>query len=62
MCGIDWQYECGPGVNSPTLYETIKALKKDRICWEECGIVEVELTLVKWKVKQTLFEKLKRLK
>lgn len=41
-------YICGNAVsdipaNDVVIYETIKALKAERECWKECGIVEVVL-------------------
>lgn len=55
MCGTDMQEELH--VSQSTGVETfsaIKHLKKERPCWRECGIVEVEIREVKWRVKQKL--------
>ena len=39
----DWDYEIGNG--TVEVYDSIEQLKKERSCVEECGIVEVEVTL-----------------
>ncbi len=48
MCGID--YQCELENDYVKLYVSQKELKRDKVCWEECGIVEVELDIsnVKW--------------
>lgn len=48
LCGVDFQHEAGESSDYPLLYNSPEALKKDRVCWEQCGIVQVELKLVKW--------------
>jgi len=62
-CGVDYQHEIGHASdlegNMP-LYSSVKALKRTRKCWEECGIVELELSLSKWVEPQDLFGKLKK--
>ena len=47
VCGVDWQWEIGE-CNDVKLYSSPEALKKDRTCWEECGIVELEIKVTKW--------------
>lgn len=55
MCGIDWQHEVSEGhPDGPQVYGNIKNLKQERTCWEQCGIIEVEIKEVRWHVKQTL--------
>ena len=41
MCGIAW--ECELGETDVKVYSSEKCLKEDHDCWEECGIVEVEI-------------------
>jgi hypothetical protein len=58
-CGIDWSEEIGeaPDLEGKIpLYSSIEELKSRRTCWEECGIVEVELTKIKYVVPQNLFK------
>lgn len=60
-CGVDWQHEIGPHgapdlSGKVPLYNSIEDLKAKRKCWIECGIVELEVTLVKWAEKQDLFK------
>lgn len=45
-CGVDYQYELGETIC--ITYASIESLKKNCTCWKECGIVELEVTLVKW--------------
>lgn len=46
MCATDFDIELpwNKTAEFPVLYRTIKALKKDRNCWRECGIVEVKVS------------------
>jgi hypothetical protein len=42
LCGIDYQQELEEGCAD--LYDSIEALKKQKPrCWDQCGIVELEL-------------------
>ena len=62
-CGVDWQHEIGEASDlegKMPLYSSIKALKKARQCWEECGIVELELKLKTWVEPQNLFGSIKK--
>jgi nickel-dependent lactate racemase len=61
VCGIDWQHEIGE-CNDVKLYSSIKALKKARQCWEECGIVELEIKVKKWVEPQDLYKSIKNIK
>ena len=52
VCGVDWQHEMD---NCAVLFQpSIKALKAVSPCWEECGIVEINVTLSKWVEPQDL--------
>lgn len=56
-CGIDWQCEIGEAPDlegKMPLYSSIEELKKARPCWEECGIVELEIKLNSWIETQDL--------
>lgn len=55
MCKIDWDYEFGNAENGNHVYPSIEALKKYHTCWEECGIVEVEVRLKRVVVEENLF-------
>jgi hypothetical protein len=49
-CGVDWTHEIGEAPDLEgriPLYSSIEELKAKRTCWEECGIVEVKLELVR---------------
>jgi len=52
MCGVD--YQCELENDYVKIFVSPEELKKNKVCWEECGIVEVELDLtnVKWIEKQ----------
>lgn len=59
-CAVDWQHEikeCSDLNGKVPLYYTIKDLKKNRNCWKQCGIVEIELNLKRWVKKQNLFKR-----
>ena len=64
MDGVDFQYELGQCMDGNKIYGSKKDLERDNPCVKECGIVEVEVTLVRWVKKQDLFkdEKKKRKK
>lgn len=47
MCKTDFDHHLGFDMDGTTSYPSIEALKKARPCVEECGIVEVEVTLRK---------------
>ena len=51
MCEIDWNWELGEAAGGTTVYATLNDLKENHKCWEECGIVEVEVKMVKQVVK-----------
>ena len=48
MCATDFQYHLGEDVVPTRVYADEETLKKDRRCWVECGIVEVEVSVVRW--------------
>lgn len=63
VCGLDWQCEIGeaPDIEGKMpLYSSVDELKKARPCWEECGIVELEVQLVSWVEPQDLFKDVDR--
>jgi hypothetical protein len=43
MCLIDYQLELGGAVGGNTVFPSIEDLKRHHDCWEECGIVRVEV-------------------
>jgi hypothetical protein len=53
MCQIDWDHELGNASDGNTVYPSIEALKRGHECWEECGIVEVEVRCTKVVVEGT---------
>jgi len=63
LCGVDWQQEIGhaPDVEGRMRFFTsMKKLKAAVSCWDECGILEVAVTPVKWRVKQDLFKNVRK--
>lgn len=42
ICGTDIT-DVNLGATDVVIYPSIEELKKKRSCWEECGIVEIEL-------------------
>lgn len=55
VCGVDWQHEIGEGPNDVKLYSSLEVLKKERTCWKECGIVELDIRVKRWVEPQDLF-------
>lgn len=55
MCGVDWQHEADSIAS--TIYPSVESLKKNRPCWEQCGIVCIEVKEAQWVVEQN-FDKL----
>ena len=51
ICGTD-PTDISLGATDVRIYPTLKALKKDRECWRECGILSVQIDKVI--VKQNL--------
>lgn len=49
-CGVDWQHEMGH--TKMELYDSIEALKADRECWKQCGIVRLRIELDEWVEEQ----------
>lgn len=52
MCGTDFQYELGAASGGNRIYPSVENLKEHQKCWEECGIVEVKVTLNKVVVEE----------
>jgi hypothetical protein len=52
MCTIDWEDERFQPMDGNRVYADIEDLKKDHECWNECGIVEVEVSFVREVVPQ----------
>lgn len=58
VCGVAWQHELGvPEMVGPAcqVFNSIEQLKEHG-CAEECGAVEVEITLRRWVILQDLFK------
>ena len=53
MCGTDWFKEL-PDAQDVKIYTSLKKFKKDRQCYEECGIIEVEIVKKRIVKKGTL--------
>ncbi len=56
VCGTDWTCEIPWNRDAcfPEIYRTQAALKRDRSCWKECGIYEVEVRFTRVVRKSTL--------
>lgn len=48
MCATDFQFHLGEDIVPTMVYRDIKTLRKERTCVDECGIVEVEVSVVAW--------------
>jgi hypothetical protein len=47
MCKIDFDFELGHATDGNTVYPSIDALRRAHDCADECGIVEVTVSLVR---------------
>lgn len=50
MDGIDWQHHLDADISGTRLFPDIDSLKKGQTCVVEgqCGVVEVEVRLIRW--------------
>lgn len=48
MCGVDFQHELGEVPDYTPVYASVADLKRQRMCWKQCGIVKVEVTTIEW--------------
>lgn len=55
MCTIDFECELGRAKGGNVIYPSIEDLKANHDCWEECGIVEVEVAL-RWTIHEGSLE------
>lgn len=54
MCGVAWQHELGE--TDVIVYGSEAELRENADCTDECGVVKVEVKLVKWVKPQKLLE------
>lgn len=47
LCGAAWDCEVGQDAMGKTFYPSEKALKTYYDCWPECGLIEVEVRMVR---------------
>ena len=47
MCKTDFDWELGEALGGTDLYSSIEDLRENRECVDTCGIVKVEINLVK---------------
>ena len=47
MCKTDFEHELGYDMQGSRVFPSIEDLKNHLMCWESCGIVEVEVNYVK---------------
>jgi hypothetical protein len=48
MCAVDFQFHLGEDVVPTRVYPDVETLREQRPCVAECGIVEVEVSVVQW--------------
>jgi hypothetical protein len=60
VCGVDWQHEMEDV--AVLVQPSVEALKKGSAskCWEQCGVVELEVTFKRWVEPQDLGTSTKR--
>lgn len=56
MDGIDWQHHLEADANGTQLFPSERSLRRERKCIETggCGVVEVEVRLIRWVEPQNL--------
>lgn len=47
MCKVDYECELGLNYYGNMVYPSIKSLKENRPCVEQCGIVEIKIELIR---------------
>lgn len=47
MCRTDWEYEFGSANDGNRVFPSKEALEKEKPCVFECGIVQVEVKLIR---------------
>ncbi|MES3028511.1 MAG: hypothetical protein V4820_11735 [Pseudomonadota bacterium] len=47
MCKTDWDHEIGYASDGNKVYPSEAAIRRERKCLPECGIVEVEVTIIR---------------
>jgi len=52
MCLTDWEHEIGHATDGNKVYPSLKALKEHMRCWNECGVIEVEVRAIRIAVPQ----------
>lgn len=53
---VDYQHEVGEALGGNKIYPDIEDLKENNSCWQECGIVKVEIRAIELIVSQNLHE------
>ena len=56
MDGIDWEHHIEADAKGTSLFPSVKSLKREKKCIETggCGVVEVEVRLIRWVEPQDL--------
>ena len=57
MDGIDWQHHLGEDSKGTPTFASLKATKREKGCLAKggrCGVVEVEVRLIRWVEEQRL--------
>lgn len=52
LCTTDWDTELPSfKANDVKIYMSLKVLKEERPCWNQCGVVQIEIKKIKQVVK-----------
>lgn len=54
MCGTAWKHDMKRKAGGVPIYKTIHDFEDSHACSEECGLVEVEVRMVRWVKKGTI--------
>ncbi len=52
MCGTDWQHHTLCDAYGTKVYGSEAALRRQRSCVSQCGVVEVEMRITRWVTPQ----------
>jgi hypothetical protein len=54
LCGTDFQHHLLCDSSGTTVYPSVAALRRNKTCLDECGIVEIEIKVRRWVQPQNM--------
>ena len=55
-CGVHFEHEMAEAIGPQVFYNSLKDFKAAKTCWKSCGIVEVDVSFLRWIRPETLGE------